>query len=164
MNEQKNETNRYRVPEPIGQLMAFLPSWPGSLLFVSALNAILTPRLPEDVMEAITGKQLRLTVMDAQLDFNFVWTKGGFVAGWSDVEPDLTISASVYDFYLLSKREEDPDTLFFSRRLIMEGDTELGLLLKNTLDAMDLNVFELVKTLPLKKILSWIPGYKKDEI
>ena len=45
----------------------------------------------------------------------------------------------------------------------MEGDTELGLLLKNTLDAMELNVFELMITLPVKKILSLIPGYKKEE-
>jgi predicted lipid carrier protein YhbT len=35
-------------------------------------------------------------------------------------------------------RKEDPDTLFFSRRLLMEGDTELGLLVKNTLDALEL--------------------------
>lgn len=154
--------NRYRIPEPLGQLMACLPSWPGSLLFVSALNTILKHRLPEDVKEAIAGKQLRLTITDARLDFNFVWTKGGFVASGSHVEPDVTISASAYDFYLLSRREEDPDTLFFSRRLVMEGDTELGLLLKNTLDAMELNVFELVKELPVRKMLSLIPGYKKD--
>ena len=31
---------------------------------------------------------------------------------------------------------EDADTLFFERRLVMEGDTEFGLLLKNTLDAI----------------------------
>lgn len=153
--------DRHSIPAPIGQLMACLPSWPGSLLFVSILNTILTPRLPEDVRHVIAGKQLRLVITDAGVRFNFVWTKGGFVAGWNDVEPDLTISASAYDFYLLSKREEDPDTLFFSRRLIMEGDTELGLLLKNTLDAMELNVFELMKTVPVRRILSMIPGYRK---
>ena len=75
MNEQKNETNRYSIPEPVRKLMTFLPSWPGSLLFVSALNAVLKPRLPADVGEAIAGKQLRLTMTDAHLDFNFVWTK-----------------------------------------------------------------------------------------
>ena len=99
--------------------------------------------------------------MDARLDFNFVWTKGGFVAGWGNVEPDMIISASAYDFYQLSRREEDPDTLFFSRRLVMAGDTELGLVLKNTIDAMDLNVFELVKSVPVRKFLELIPGYKK---
>ena len=41
-----------------------------------------------------------------------------------------------------ARREEDPDTLFFSRRLMMEGDTELGLVVKNTLDALELPVLE----------------------
>ena len=110
----------------------------------------------------MAGKQLRLSVADAGVAFNFVWTKGGFVAGRDHVEPDLTISASAYDFYLLSRRQEDPDTLFFSRRLVMEGDTELGLMLKNTLDAMELNVFELVRELPVRLLLSMIPGYRKN--
>ena len=34
-------------------------------------------------------------------------------------------------------READPDTLFFNRRLVVEGDTEIALLVKNTLDAID---------------------------
>jgi len=33
-------------------------------------------------------------------------------------------------------RREDPDTLFFTRRLVLEGDTALGLEIKNTLDAL----------------------------
>ncbi len=153
--------NQFSVPKVVGDVISLLPAYPGSVLFVSALNTILTPRLPDDVKEAILGKQLRLTVSDAKLDFNFVWTKGGFVAGWGNVEPDMVISANAYDFYLLSRREEDPDTLFFSRRLVIAGDTELGLLLKNTIDAMDLNVFELVKSVPVRKFLELIPGYKK---
>jgi predicted lipid carrier protein YhbT len=48
------------------------------------------------------------------------------------------MSARARDFLALLLREEDPDTLFFSRRLLMEGDTELGLLVKNTLDGIDL--------------------------
>ena len=40
-------------------------------------------------------------------------------------------------FYQLLQRQEDPDTLFFNRRLSIEGDTELGLMVKNTLDALD---------------------------
>ena len=31
---------------------------------------------------------------------------------------------------------DDADRLFFERALVMEGDTELGLILKNTLDAI----------------------------
>lgn len=154
--------NQFSVPKLLGDMMSVLPAYPGSVLFVSALNMILTPRLPEDVRVMILGKQLRLSITDARLDFNFVWTKGGFVAGWRNVEPDMIISASAYDFYQLSRPgKKDPDTLFFSRRLVMAGDTELGLVLKNTIDAMDLNVFELVKSVPVRKFLELIPGYKK---
>jgi predicted lipid carrier protein YhbT len=32
-------------------------------------------------------------------------------------------------------QEEDPDTLFFQRRLVIEGDTELGLQVKNLMFA-----------------------------
>ena len=49
---------------------------------------------------------------------------------------------------LLARRQEDPDTLFFSRRLSMEGDTELGLLVKNTIDAIELPVFHLERFKP----------------
>jgi predicted lipid carrier protein YhbT len=34
-------------------------------------------------------------------------------------------------------RQEDPDTLFFNRSLSIEGDTELGLRVKNMLDALE---------------------------
>ena len=156
------DMNPCSIPKPVGRLLSRLPAWPGSLLFVAALNSVLTPRLPDDVREMMAGKQLRLSVADAGISFNFVWIKGGFVAGRDRVEPDLTISASAYDFYLLSRRQEDPDTLFFSRRLVMEGDTELGLMLKNTLDAMELNVFELARDLPARLLLSMIPGYRKS--
>ena len=148
---------QYSIPKPIGQMMSYLPAWPGSVVFVALLNDVLKDKLPEDVAEAMLGKQFKLVVTDAGLHFNFAWTKGGFVPGWEDAEPDLIISASAQDFYRLAKREEDPDTLFFSRRLVMEGDTELGLMIKNTLDAMELNVFELLKALPAQKLSSLFP-------
>ena len=49
----------------------------------------------------------------------------------------MTFRASAYDFYLIARRIEDPDTLFFNRRLRIEGDTELGLVVKNSIDAID---------------------------
>jgi predicted lipid carrier protein YhbT len=39
-------------------------------------------------------------------------------------------------FWRLAADDEDADTLFFERELSMEGDTEYGLLLKNTLDSI----------------------------
>ena len=45
----------------------------------------------------------------------------------------------MYNYLLLASRQEDTDTLFFSRRLHMQGDTELGLYVKNFLDGMDMD-------------------------
>lgn len=50
--------------------------------------------------------------------------------------PDVTIRGNLQDFAALATRTEDPDTLFFQRRLCIEGDTETGLHVKNILDAL----------------------------
>ncbi|MNT73963.1 SCP-2 sterol transfer family protein [compost metagenome] len=50
---------------------------------------------------------------------------------------DVTIRGNWREFLLLASRQEDPDTLFFRRRLVIEGDTELGLTLKNLIDSLD---------------------------
>ena len=131
----------YLVPKPVGDLLARLPAYPGSLLFVGGLNLALTRHLASDVTPLLAGKKMRLRVTDAQWAFDFEWRKDRFVASkyaTPSTPVDLTISASAHDFMLLARRLEDPDTLFFSRRLSMEGDTELGLLVKNTLDAIEM--------------------------
>ena len=142
------QTKPFVLPKPMGQLLGRLPAWPGSLLFVTALNVALAKQLATDVTDMLKGKKLRLCVTDAQWAFDFEWKNGRFVASQNKAEADLTISASAHDFYLLASRQEDPDTLFFNRRLAMEGDTELGLLVKNTIDAIELPVLTLEQLKP----------------
>ena len=141
------------LPKPVGDVFSRLPAYPGSLLFVTALNLALVKQLGDDVGDMLQGKSLRLCVTDARVAFNFAWQGGRFVARHArkpDATPDLTISASAHDFVLLAQRKEDPDTLFFSRRLAMEGDTELGLMVKNTIDAIELPVFDPQQFAPVK--------------
>ena len=118
--------------------LAWLPAYPGSCLFAAGLNLVITPQLPADVCAALDGKLVSIRVLDAGVRFDVRWRKGRFEPQRAGGVPDLAIGASARDFMLLAQRREDPDTLFFSRRLSMEGDTELGLLVKNTLDAIDL--------------------------
>jgi len=136
------------LPKPLGHLLGRLPAYPGSLLFVTGLNVALAKQLASDVTELLNGKKLRLRVTDAQWAFDFAWKNGRFVASHNAAAADLTIAASAHDFYLLASRQEDPDTLFFNRRLAMEGDTELGLLVKNTIDAIELPVLSLEQLKP----------------
>lgn len=142
------QASPYLLPKPLGNLLSYLPAYPGSLMFVTALNLALAKNLAPDVKQMLLGKKLRLRVTDAQLAFDFEWLNERFSACQNKAEADLTISASAYDFVLLARRQEDPDTLFFSRRLAMEGDTELGLLVKNTIDAIELPVFNLEQFKP----------------
>jgi len=145
---------RFVIPAALGLAVSRMPSYPGSFLFASVINPIIRDHITEEMQAMLAGKLLRLSVTDMGLHFNFLWTNGGFVAGWHVDAPDLVISASAHDFVLLASRREDPDTLFFSRRLVMEGDTELGVLLKNTVDALELDVPALVKAAPVRMLSS----------
>jgi predicted lipid carrier protein YhbT len=132
-------------------LLAKLPAYPGSCLFAVGLNLAIAPQLPSDVCAALNGKRVSIRVLDAGLRFDVCWRKGRFEPQHAGAAPDLAIGASARDFLLLAQRREDPDTLFFGRRLSMEGDTELGLLLKNTLDALDLDLFDPSRFMPLRR-------------
>lgn len=127
---------------PLERALSCLPAWPGSVLFAAGLNRVVAPQLPPDVRAALDGKAVRIWVRETSLRFDVTWRWDRFAPLAGLKAPDLAIGASVRDFVLLAQRREDPDTLFFARRLIMEGDTELGLLVKNTIDALDLALLD----------------------
>jgi predicted lipid carrier protein YhbT len=138
----------FLLPAPLASMLSQLPAYPGSVLLVGALNRLLLPHLPEDVRAHLRNKRLRIHVRDAGLTFDFTCLGARFSAIAAAPSSDLTITANAQDFLRLAQRQEDPDTLFFNRRLLMEGDTELGLVVKNALDAMEAPVFSLPSWLP----------------
>lgn len=143
-----NPTPAFVLPDPVGAVLSRLPAYPGSLLLVTALNTALGTQLPPDVKQYLANKKLRIHVRDARLTFDFTCIGGRFVACQPQPATDLTVSANAQDFVRLARRQEDPDTLFFNRRLSMEGDTELGLIVKNALDALELPVLDLQRWAP----------------
>ncbi len=145
----------FLLPKPISDILSVLPKYPQTLLFVQAVNLAVGGALRSEVMQPLQDKLISIRVTDAGVAYHFTLTPKGLVACRRIREPDLTISASAYDFLMLALRKEDPDTLFFSRRLCMEGDTELGLLVKNTLDALELPPFDL-RSLSPPRILAEI--------
>lgn len=152
-----NKMNKqpFILPKPVGDILSILPGYPQTLLFVQAVNLVLGDTLRSEVMLPLQGKLISIRVTDAGVAYYFTLDRNGMVACRRTREPELTISASAYDFLMLALRKEDPDTLFFSRRLCMEGDTELGLLVKNTLDALELPPFDL-RSLSPPRILARI--------
>jgi O2-independent ubiquinone biosynthesis accessory factor UbiT len=108
---------------PIRLVLGRLPQRPPTLLLATALNWGLAVRLDVAALERLRGRLIRIVVHDLGLVLSLAIDERGFRACSSKAPADVTISASAADFRLLALRREDPDTLFFSRRLRMEGDT-----------------------------------------
>lgn len=122
-------------PQPLAALLARLPATPPSLAFSMLANRLLWPAMQSLDWQPLAGRRYAIRVKDLGLSLRFTVGPRGFAPDGG--APDLTVSATARDFLLLLARREDPDTLFFSRRLVSEGDTELGLTVKNLLDALD---------------------------
>jgi predicted lipid carrier protein YhbT len=118
--------------------MSLLPQLPPSAALAALLNLVVARDLDRDALAALEGKVVRIVVRDAGLTVTVRCQGWRFAPAGTDAAADTTIGACAHDFALLAARREDPDTLFFARRLTMEGDTEVGLTVKNMLDGMDL--------------------------
>ncbi len=130
-------------PAPIVPLIAALPQYPHARMFCTFLNVALAEQLRPEALAPLRGKHVCIRIKDVGIALHFTVTARGFAPLRADGGPDLAISARADDFLALALRKEDPDTLFFTRRLVMEGDTELGLFVKNTLDALELPPLDL---------------------
>jgi len=124
------------LPAKLAGLIGRLPQWPPSTLLCAGLNLLFLPTLDAETKQRLLGRIVSIQVSDAGLDGRISLTSVGFLPVLRS-PPEVAIRACAWDYYRLARRLEDPDTLFFSRRLTIEGDTELGLLVKNLLDAMD---------------------------
>jgi O2-independent ubiquinone biosynthesis accessory factor UbiT len=138
----------FTLPAPLARLGSKLPQLPPTLALVTGLNLALGRLIPRELLEPLIGKRFTIRVLDAGMTLRFGYGERGFRPLFATASPDLTISARSRDFLALLMREEDPDTLFFNRRLLMEGDTDLGLLVKNTLDGIDLPRFDAARLSP----------------
>jgi predicted lipid carrier protein YhbT len=89
-------------------------------------------------MRFLYGRWVRFQVTDLNTGWNFSYGELGPIVADSPLRPDVTIRGDMSAFVALGHQEEDPDTLFFQRRLVIEGDTELGLQVKNLMFATDM--------------------------
>ena len=102
---------------------------------VTLLNLVRKQLWPEEDFAWWEGRQVRMAVSDLNWGITLSYQNDRFICG--DTPADVTLTASLADYWLIARRQEDPDTLFFQRRLSITGDTELGLTLKNLMDATD---------------------------
>ena len=133
----------FTLPSFVSSVGSRLPQWPHAVALTTGLNAIVKMKLlPDDSLALLEGKNFLIDVLDTGGRAAFTFRDGLFRPVFTAPEtPDLAFRANLSAFLQLAARQEDPDTLFFNRTLSIEGDTELGLIVKNMLDAMELPKF-----------------------
>ena len=93
--------------------------------------------LEDGELAFLEGRWLSIDVRDIGLKWYTSVENDRLIVSHS-AEADVSFSADASDLLLIAARKQDPDTLFFQRRLTIEGDTELGLYVKNLMDAIEL--------------------------
>lgn len=123
-------------PQALRALVRRLPIRPPSQALALALNRLLRPRLGEAERALLSHRVVEIAVSDLGLRCRLRLDEHGFHPAPDGGETSLRIVADAASYLRLMRGRDDADRLFFERALVMEGDTEYGLLLKNTLDAL----------------------------
>jgi len=126
-------------PRLLSMPLAIIPDRMHSKAVVTVLNRVFASALQDGELDFLQGRSVRIRVRDMRLGFCMTLQQGRLVACRAETIPDLSITGTLHAFLLLAARREDTDTLFFQRRLQMEGSTELGLEVKNFLDGLDVD-------------------------
>ncbi len=113
------------------------------------LNEAFREPLQHGELDFLEDAKVRFRVSDLCVDWLIRVGSDKFTPLDRSLREDVSISGESWDFILLATRQADPDTLFFQRRIRIEGDTELGLGIKNTMDSMDWDDLPL----PLRRLL-----------
>lgn len=118
--------------------------------------------LAEGDLDFLEGNWLKIEVSDMGLSW-LMTVEDSKLAISEQGQADVSFSGNANDLVLIAARKQDPDTLFFQRRLRIEGDTELGLYVKNLMDAIDLDSMPLLLKSGLMRLADFIEaGLQED--
>ncbi len=115
-----------------------LPKFVQKKALLDGLKMVFHEALDDGDFEFLEDKWLKIEIRDMSLSWYISYEDDKLVVADSIQNEDVSFSGTLNDLILIAGRKEDPDTLFFQRRLSIQGDTELGLEVKNLMDSVDL--------------------------
>ncbi|WP_260259823.1 ubiquinone anaerobic biosynthesis accessory factor UbiT [Vibrio intestinalis] len=122
---------------------------------LDSLKMVFKEALEDGDFEFLEDKWLKVEVKDMKLHWYISYEDDKLIVADGEVKEDVSFSGNLNDLVLIAGRKEDPDTLFFQRRLSIEGDTELGLEVKNLMDSVDLELLPK----PLQMLLNQLADF-----
>lgn len=129
------------LPKILKPSLRLVPFSAQNKMLIPALHSVFKEAIEDGDFEFLTDKWLKISITDIDLHWWISFDQDRLImaAPQLAIEEDVSFSASGDDLLLIAGRKQDPDTLFFQRRLHIEGDTELGLEVKNLIDAVDVD-------------------------
>jgi O2-independent ubiquinone biosynthesis accessory factor UbiT len=128
------------MPKILQPSLRFVPFSAQKSVLIPALHSIFSEAITDGDFEFLQNKWLKISIIDLQLNWWISFDQDQLIMASpkDNITEDVSFSANGDDLVLIAGRKQDPDTLFFQRRLKIEGDTELGLEVKNLIDAIDI--------------------------
>ena len=125
-------------------------------LMESLLARVFKEAIADGDFAFLADKWLKVDVSDLELCWFISEQNGQLVVARECDKADVCFSGTANDLILIAGRKEDPDSLFFQRKLKIEGDTELGLEVKNLMDSLDLDGLPGLMKYPLMDLATLI--------
>lgn len=117
--------------------------------------------LSDGDLDFLENRWLKIEIRDLQLVWFISNLNNRLVVSRSEIA-DVSFCGDANDLILVATRRQDPDTLFFQRKLIVEGDTELGLCVKNLMDSIDLDTMPKYIRIVLENLANFIESGKHN--
>ncbi len=125
-----------KMPAMLAGPLSVLPFSCKKILLRQLINWQYQQLIVAGELDFLQHRRLGIDIRDLRLQWVMTLQQGRIIVT-EDAVADVWFRAGINDLILLAAGRKDPDMLFFQRRLVVEGDTELGLAVKNLMDAIE---------------------------
>ena len=132
--------SRFIQPLNLSRVATRMPQRLNQLVVEKLLNGAFAEQLADGDFEFLEDRILQVEILDAGLFIGLSYVQNRITCNRFSRdagESDVTLSVDTLNAIKLVQQEVDPDTLFFQRKLKINGDTELAHHVKNTIDTLN---------------------------
>ncbi|MCX8650754.1 SCP2 domain-containing protein [Gilliamella sp. B2776] len=150
-----------KAPQVLGITLRCIPFNLKKQVIEQLLQIQFKHSLEDGDLDFLENRWLKIQVTDLQLVWFVSLIENKLVVSREEIA-DVSFIGNANDLIMIATRRQDPDTLFFQRRLIVEGDTELGLYVKNLMDSIELESMPKPLRITLEKLANVIESAPKE--
>lgn len=131
---------KFIKPKNLSRIATRLPDRLNNMVVEKLVNSTFAEQISEGDFDFLENRLLQVEIIDAGLFVGLSYDQNKIICkhfSRYSLQADVTLSIESSDAIQLVQQEVDPDTLFFQRKLKINGDTELAHHVKNTIDTLD---------------------------